>query len=230
MAVSWDLLKRTKKKQRKKSSRTKSSSTTPIFFGYKDITLKLFLEIIDSQDFSQLLKKGTATPEECQDQWERIVEKHNYHNGNYEHLNYLSHLQSYKEALQRFNTIKSSLMLLLVVIDNPTIEFLNYNGYKIDTSSQEKYELSLKNAFLKSDNLNSKLKMSYNQLNNFNDNLISKREEFERTKTTLEEKLAALSWELGFSVDDTVTLARYNEYVRIINKNNGPRTQGHNNG
>lgn len=117
-----------------------------------------------------------------------------------------------------------------MVVDNPIIEFLKESGYHIDTSNQEKFEQSIKKALAKSDNLNSKLKMQLNQINNFNEGLLTKRKEYEQNSGMLEERLANLSYELGFSEKDDITLAKYNEYVKIINKQNGSGKKRHNNG
>lgn len=120
-------------------------------------------------------------------------------------------------------------MVLLFTIDTPTIEFLNKSGYKIETKTQELFEESLRKAFIKSDNINSKLKQKFNQIQNFNEGLVSKKENEVGKSTGFEEKLAELSFEVGFSVDETITLARYNEYVKIINKRNGTGKKRHNN-
>lgn len=124
-------------------------------------------------------------------------------------------------------------MVLLLVIDQPTIEYLNSQGYKIDTAhGQEQYEKSIAAAIVKSSNLNSKLKQKLNQIETFNQGLIEKRKSFadKEGASGFEAQLATISFHLGFAVDDAITLAKYNEYVKIIHKQNGPRTQRHNNG
>jgi hypothetical protein len=189
----------------------------------------LFLEIVASHDYKRILKSGEASDDQCQEMWETIVQQHNYHNGNQEFFNYISHLRAYKDLLERYNTVKSSLMVLLFTIDTPTIEFLNKSGYRIETKTQELFEESLRKAFIKSDNINSKLKQKFNQIQNFNEGLVSKKENEVGKSTGFEEKLAELSFEVGFSVDETITLARYNEYVKIINKRNGTGKKRHNN-
>lgn len=190
----------------------------------------MFFEIVETSEFKKLLKSGEATEDECHEKWELLVQKHNYFNGNQEYSNYISHLRGYRDLLQRYNTIKSSLSVLLFTIDTPVIQYLKSEGYVIDLTNQEKFERSLELAFNKSDNLNSKIKSKFNQIQNFNDNLQTKREEQNENKTTLEQKLASLSFELGFPVAEDIKLARYNEYIKIINKRNGSGKKRHNNG
>jgi hypothetical protein len=217
---------------RKKYSANKSQIITPIFFRYNNITLKLFLEIAENSDYKKVLVSGDASEEQCVEQFEKIVEQHNYHNGNQEHLNYIAHQKSYRDLLQKYNTIRSSLLYLTGAIDNRVIEFLNSQGYKIDVSSQAAFDKTFLAAWNKSNNLNSKLKQKLNQLANFNEALISKQQAYNAQSSGLEERLASLSFALGFSCDEEITLARYNEYVKIINKQqaHGTGAKRHNNG
>jgi hypothetical protein len=53
---------------------TLSGSRTK-FYGYDDITLKLYTEISESGDLSRLVIRGNPTPEERFEAWEQIVSK-----------------------------------------------------------------------------------------------------------------------------------------------------------
>jgi len=205
----------------RKFSANKSKRITPTFFSYNNITLKLFLEIAETSDYKKLLISGEASAEDCAEQYEKIVEQHNYHNGNHDHLNYLSHLKSYRDLLLKFNTVRECILYLTRAIDHDIIAWLKTQGYPIDISCQSKFEKTFAAALNKSNNINSKLKQKWNQIQNFNQALMERQQAYNGAAGGIEERLATLSFNLGFSVDENITLARYNEYVKIINKQHG---------
>jgi hypothetical protein len=219
--------KQTKKWWPAKFSAIKSSSITPVFFKYNTITLKLFLDIAQTNDYKKILVSGDASVDVCEEHWEKIVEQHNYHSGNYDHLNYLSHVLAYLNLFRKYNTVRENLTLLLLVIDMPAIEYLRKEGYSIVMNKgQEAYEKSIAAAFNKSNNLNSKLKQKMNQINTFNEALIASRRAFNQNEegTGFEERIATISYHLHFAIDQDITLALYNQYVKKINKENSNGT------
>jgi hypothetical protein len=204
-----------------KSSGTKSSSTTPDFLRYNTITLKLFLEIADTSNHRLLLIRGEATDEQCADQWEKLVEQQNYHCGNQDYGNFLIHLDSYRQLMRKFITVRSTLCCLLFVVDNDMIAWLDKEGYHLDTThGQGAYLNSLQRAFNKSNNLNSKQNQKLNQIETFQQAIIMERKEFNdaQEENSFEERIAAISFYMRFEVDDNVLLTRYNSYVKKINK------------
>jgi hypothetical protein len=215
---------------RVKSSATKSLSITPVYFRYNTITLKLFLEVAQTSEYKKILISGEATVEDCARQWETILEQHNYHCGNADHDNFKIHLQAYRALMQKFVTVRTSLLYILFDIDQPTIDWLNKEGYKIDVDhGYKKYCESWERAFNKSNNLNSKQKQKLNQINTFKEAVISARKEYNdgQEANGFEERVAAISFYLGFHVEDDVTLARYNNYVKLVNKQQQQQQQQH---
>ena len=97
------------------------------------------------------------------------------------------------------------------------LQYLRSKGHKVDTTSNEAYEESLVLLSKKADAITTRLRMKENEL------LIMVNDKGERSN--FEETMATLCANLGFTVPDSVTLARYNEYMKVIKKKNAPKKQ-----
>jgi len=169
------------------------------------------MEIAHSGNTDLLVISGKANDQEIQDCWEKIVKKNSQVNGLGVDA-YFDNIKIYAKLLADYELVKLSLMQLMFVVDDSTINFLNALGYKIDTSGAKAYSDSIQNAFQKCKNLTTKLKTRFNQIQAAN-------QDSEKTpEISIEEALANISVSLGLVITIDVTLARYNEYRKIIRK------------
>jgi len=163
----------------------------------------------------QLVIFGSPTVDECFDQWEKIIQQNSKINGNAEYRSYYDNLKHYNKLLRDFNLIKATITLLYFMVDNSMIDFLNSKGYKISKKSSAEYANSLNAAMNKSNSLITKIEMRYKAIVKANE-----QSKGSNQQVTFETLMANLTIALGFPIDDSLTLARYNEYNKIIKKRN----------
>jgi len=182
-------------------------------YGYSNILLLTYIEVAQTENLNLLIISGDATKKELSDRWNEIVIRNAQVNGvgidDYE-----ENLKTYAGLLADYETVRLSLLECMFVIDEDTLLYLASKGYRLDTSSASKYAESIQNCLQKSKNILTKLKTKFKQIQE------SSKDNQERvsSKTTIEEILANISVALGFSVDPHVTLARFNEYKKIVKK------------
>lgn len=167
----------------------------------------------NTADYSLLCISGTCDAEVAYDKYEAIIRKNGQMNGSLEFESYLSNYTTLAKYMAEYNTVKSMLTVLLFIIDNAYIAFLNKKGYRINTDSASGYAKSITAAGRKADNLQSKI--------------ASKVKEMERkgsqntgSPRTFDDVMAELTASIGFSVPEEVTLARYNGYQKVIRDRN----------
>ena len=180
------------------------------FFSYEDIPLKLFMLVNSTGNARLLVKSGVATASACVAQWENIIQENNKARGNQEYNIFLKTYAAYNRLLQDFNGVKSHLLILCYVLDYDAVKYVRAKGYKIDLSNSAKYSESLAAAMRKSDNLITKITLKKNELERMSPAQNgSKPQSFE----TL---MALMSFELGYTLPDDITLVRFNEYIKLI--------------
>ena len=189
----------------------KSLTIIATFYSYEDITLKLFVTINASGNFRLLIKSGIALPSECFDRWEKIIQENNRAAGRHEYSTFLKTYKAYNRLLAEFNSIKAHLLILCYVIDYEAIKFVRKKGYAIALTNSKAYADSIYSAIRRSDNLLTKISMKRNELLKMQPKGDARQESFESI-------IANLTVELGYSIPDDITLARYNEYVKIIER------------
>lgn len=186
------------------------------FWQYDNILLTLYLEIARTENYGLLVVAGRADDKEIYERWEAIVRLNSEANGvNVD--DYEDDLKAYAKLLADYELVKLTLIELSFFVDDNLIAFLDSKGYKIDKSTATSYRKSLERAAQKSGNIVTKLRTKFNEL---------KEQERDRKKgkiVTVEEVLANISSELKFHVGLDITLARFNEYKRIIKRKNERR-------
>lgn len=172
--------------------------------------LKVYLEIVNTGNYRRLLVKGYATIEQCYDQWERIVEKHTEAIGNKGYEIYRDQSRRYGIMVARYLTEKALLTSLLMKVDKGKIEELRNMGYRIKGRTVEEYLATIGKAIKQCNNLMTKAQVIRNEM--------IKNATKEDRKESFHEVLAALNFMLGFTVPETITLAEFNEYRKLIQK------------
>ena len=104
--------------------------------------------------------------------------------------------------------------MISIKVDESIINDLRLRGYKIDTSDDKKYLNSINAGLRRVSNLTTKIGLANSQM----EEIITLAKQVKRKSA--DEMLAEVSAELGFVVDDNVTLARFNEYAKIVSKKN----------
>lgn len=172
------------------------------------------MNIAATNNYSLMALNGVED-EQCLVEWEKIVKQTGEASGDYSYLSRLDNYRTYISLLAEFNIVKAMLLRLCYIIDDNYISYLRKKGYKIDISGAKGYSDSIIAAMARSNNLVTKIKMKSNEM-------IKEAENSENQKagTGFEETLANLCAQLGFEVNDNVTLARFNEYRKIIQLKN----------
>lgn len=183
--------------------------------------MKLFLQIADSGEYT-LLAKSPATPEECYDHWCLIIDKQNLTSGSNEFRNYMDQQKAYNSLLSEYNRIKASLTVLCFTVDVDIISFLKSRGYNIVQTDSDSYTESINKAWRRSDNLITRINMKFNQIEKMNKNQV-------RVKTPTFDSIMADLIKEKYNVPEDITLVRYLELKKLINKDlDGKRTRGRN--
>lgn len=179
------------------------------FYEYEDIPLKIYLAIIKTGDFTKLVKEGECDSGQYLEAWERIVKKQAKETGSNQYNSLLQLLKGYALIVNDHTLIRACLVLLTIGKPNEEyIAILKSKGYNIDVNN---YRASLEASFRKCENLVTKAVMKKKEL----ERMFEGKESEGETKG-FEEVLANLNFALGFTVEDTITLARYNEYQKIL--------------
>lgn len=180
--------------------------------------LKVYLGIAATGDYGKLLISGYLAENELIRNWGEIVKRNSESTGTLEHATYTRLLKSYGVMDAEYKTTRAYLTMLMFAIDDDSIAWLAKKGYKIDATKpnalfSNEYQESLKNAQITVGNMTNKLKNKLKELKELKQDMKEG-----KGSMSLEEVLAHLSFQLGFPVEDSITLARYNEYNKILKK------------
>jgi len=188
-----------------------SKSSSGILYTYDDILLRLYLDVARSGDFSKLVKEGKASDQECLNAWEAIVRKQEKVTGSNQYSSVLQLMKGYAILINDHTVIRACLVkTLLFPTDWEIVQTLRAKGYEIDWLNKVEW---IQNAIRRNENLITKATMKQKEL--------QRMFQTKETKTDpkgFEEIIAILNFALGFNVDESITLARYNEYQKILNK------------
>lgn len=217
LKIFLDYLKKTLSSFKKFSFLKSKNILTASYYQYDNIKLKLYVEITDSGNIESLCYKGLPNKEKCAEIWEDIVKKSAEINGNFEFDNYFEAYQNYSIALSDYLFIRACLLKFwfkgLYKKDLPLIEKLKARGFVIDLTEREKYKVSLIKATKKVRSLITKILNKKSEFEEFN----KKGEKKEKEKTSFDSIMAALTFQWpGTGITDDITLARYNECVKIL--------------
>lgn len=174
------------------------------------------MDISTTGNVRLLIRTGRATDEDCTKQLEEIIRINTKFHGRNDYDSMLKEYKAYNRLLRDYNGIKSHLIILCYRIDWESIKYVRSKGYKINTQNSKTYEQSLEAAMHRSNNIITKLTMKKNELLK----MVEESKQAANHKETFESLMAGLAFNLGYSVPDDITLARYNEYLKLIEKKN----------
>jgi len=188
---------------------TLSGSRTK-FYGYDDITLKLYTEISESGDLSRLVIRGNPTPEERFEAWEQIVSKNSELNGG-TYSTYFYTYQSYLKLINDYYLVKALIIAASIKNDltksDEIFDQLRNKGFRVNTTNDQTLKESLLAISRSSENLVTRIKMKKNEMDKYGG---GKKIGF----TTLIANLSVAMAPVVISED--IKLSLYNEYCKII--------------
>lgn len=165
---------------------------------------------------------GIAPQEKLIKQWELIIQANSKASGDFTYDSYLQLVKSYHQLVSNYTMVKLGLYKIAFVIDYEVVIDLRARGFKISLNDSASYAASIQAGLRKVDSFITRANMKRNEIEAANKEGIA-------TKPVLfEEVLANLCAGLGFNVDDNVTLARFNEYKKIIRNKNKVLSHGRN--
>jgi hypothetical protein len=165
------------------------------------------MSIAETNDLKQLIIEGTANDERLMLAWEQIVEKNAEANSSMIYSNYVSSYKSFNKLMSEYTLLKACITALALKAEPDLIKFIRDKGHKINTETDQQYEASLMALNSKADSFLTRIKMKANELDN-------KSETTE--KQSFDSIMASISLQLGFTVNDDITLSRYNEYKKLV--------------
>jgi hypothetical protein len=150
--------------------------------------------------------------------WEEIVRRNCIANEVHEYQTYLNALRSHALLVNQYIADKAHINKLMLPvlgggkINVGSLEYLRNKGYVIDTTTKESYIASLKGALRKRENLMTRINMKKKEI----ERIALQQKGGKGEDRSVEQLLAALSFQIGFPIAEDVTLARFNEYSRIV--------------
>ena len=204
---------------------TKNASVT--FWDYDNILLRLYIHIAKTGEFFKLVRSGEADQVKCLELWEQLVKRQEKETGLNKYNTLLTMSKAYLTFYNDHKTIRASLirvalmnrqtvdisngsLIWINLMDVDDLNYLDRKGYSVDLSSYDKVIESVTARLRKCENLISKA--------------VSKKKELEKMlegghgkeEGGFEQVMAQLNFALGFVVGEDVTLARFNEYQKIL--------------
>jgi hypothetical protein len=153
--------------------------------------------------------------------WEEIVHLNCKANGDNEYNQYVQLAKSYALAVNEYIRTNAAISKLCIVVDRDLAEELTKKGYKISLDgNSEDYAESLIRASNKTANLLTRINMKKSEMNRLST-------PGKGLQKGLEEILAALSYSIGFPVNEDIKLSRFNEYTRILRVRAEQEKQAH---
>lgn len=151
--------------------------------------------------------------------WEAIVKRNSESAGNNSYSTYFEDTVQYSRLLGEYLFMRAALTKLLYMIDFELIKQVRDFGYVIELDSTQKYADSLYATSRRVDNLATRIRMQYNRM---------ALNTVDKSGGGFDEAIVNLNLALGMEVNDNITLARYNEYCKLVKKRNANNTSGTN--
>lgn len=167
------------------------------------------MDIADSRNLNLLVIEGKADGKTLIETWERIIARNSEANSSMEYGNYVSKLRQLTKMLQEYTMLKAAVVVLYLKPDRLVVEYLNKKGYRVKTDSAEGYYKSLEVLMSKHNALSTRIQIKQNEI-------AAIQSQEEKTQTGFDNVMAYLWTEIGPTVPDDITLARYNELKKII--------------
>lgn len=175
----------------------------------RTLPFKKYWHAIETGDLRHILDNDTL-PEYydisvLQNAWDIIMSEYETISGTFEYSSHIRNVNIRYSRINNLNIMKGA-YLLMKLGSEKSIEYLKAIGIKVDKVSVENIN------YLRSEILRMATRMEI-------DNII-KRETGDTKKMTFEQIMVSLEMALGRSVDENMTIVKYIETVKAINKRN----------
>jgi hypothetical protein len=181
--------------------------------NYDNILLKVYYDVASTNDLKLLLVSGDFNEEEATIHWEEIIRDNCKATNNRKYTQYMDARKEYLRLLSEQAFIKTSLVTLHFEIDRELIKELKGKGYRLDTSSPDKYAESLKRCEIQSKNLNTRITMQLNVLNSIHKD----EQRTARNRTSgMQSSLVRIGTALGLVLPQDILLSTFNEHFNIV--------------
>lgn len=183
-------------------------------YAYDDLPLKVYCEIVSTKNLTLLGIGGPVVVDaRVSKRWEDIVKESERVTNSTAYLSYMFDIQSIKTLVAEYVLAKSILLRLQYRGDMKLVRELHEMGYELDLTDTKSFAKSLYVQLGVVGNLATQLKIKQNEIE-----LGQKPEPI-----SFDSMVANLSASLGFVVPDSITLARYNEYLKLLRKKAQPK-------
>lgn len=162
---------------------------------------------------------GNVSQDKCVVEWEKIVKRNAEENGRNDYSIYFDLYKAYSILLAEYVLVKSLLTYLCYVIDYTYIKRLRKMGYKVDTTNSTTYTESLTSGLKRSENLNTKITSKQKEM----EAMLGPIDKNKVEPMSIEQTIAQLNLALGFVETTDITLARFNEYRKVLRERNKPK-------
>ena len=203
--------------------------TTPVYFQYDNITLKMFVEISNDGDFKRLLISGAYNADTAIQEWEEIIKRNSEVNGDFQWHDYFELFRGYLTLQTKHLKTRALLFSLAASGYNnkneehvAKVSELASMGIKIDVTSGAGFEKSISLGFRKSDNFVSKYESKRLEL----EKLVSKSKEKGSKRETFDTIWANLSVAAApMVISEDITLSKFNELKKVLKERNKQTTK-----
>ena len=180
------------------------------YFTYDTIALRIFVEIVNSGEFEKVAKGSVYDTGKCFMAWEQILIMNAKMEGSNKMGITFDSFKSYIRYSAILIMVSSLLTKLQFVVDREAVAELEIQGYNISLTSSESYAISIRQAFNKLRNINSKIASKQIEI----ENLV--RGSGATYGLNFGSMVAEVSAALGFQVGKDILLSEYNSYVKLI--------------
>jgi len=181
------------------------------YYKYDTITLKLFVEVINSGEFERIARSKVYDAEKCLECWEQILVMNSRQEGTNRLGITFDSFKAYIRYSAVFVMVNAMLTKLQFIVDKDVVEELAGLGYNIKMT-KEGYAPSIQTAFNKLRNINSKIASKQIEL----EALIKGGDGEIKSGLDFGGMIAEVSTALGFQISKDVLLSEYNSYVKLI--------------
>lgn len=191
------------------------------YLEYDTITLKLYLQIVETGNYKLLQKTGNeAVIPELYERWEKILEESNKATGNEDYTDHNNLIKDYNLTIADYTYTKATIIMLLLKFDKELVDELVEGGYAIKIGNNEEFAESLNLALSK---VNSLISIAASLLLEIQGNKKSKADR----KVTFMDLIVNLELVLERSLEDNILLCKYNALCAGVRKRQSKKPKKH---
>jgi hypothetical protein len=174
----------------------------------KELPLRIFFEVAESGKVELLIIKGEVSKADLVKTWENIIEEYSKIDKNMAIRDVIEKKDEMFKQAALYCEIKGMLLYLLGAYKQEYVERLNELGYRINEDDRETFVKSIKTADSRANHISTRLQFLQKDLEKHDTD----------EKSSFDAVIAWLSSQLGFEVNEDITVLRYLEYKKQIKR------------